>query len=180
MDSLSLAASVAGIAQLLSSIIKLYEDIFWPLRRCKEWSRDLEHIQRQIRNQRAIFRNECRLMLTSLSSPELAKEMIENHKHPAWADPDLDFKFASHFGASCSIYARVVRSIEEKLVLIGREDVEAHAAPEQMRYVSVRFSILKGKNLLMICCHYSSSLLRGRFDHLWFKGRLRLLSRPLV
>lgn len=50
--------------------------------------------------------------------------MIENHEHPAWVDPDLDFKFASCFGTSIPIYARVVRVIEEKLVLIESEIVK--------------------------------------------------------
>ena len=137
MDPLSVASSVVGIVHLLRSTVRLYEDVFWPLRRHKKWSTDLEHIQYQIRIQKAIFRNECRLILASLSGREVAKEMIENHEHPAWADPDLDFKFLSHFRDSSPIYARVVRSIEEKLVVIEREIMEVHIALKELPYVSI-------------------------------------------
>jgi hypothetical protein len=137
MDGLNLTAPVLDIVQQLSSIIRLYEDIFWPLARHREWSTGLEHIQRQVRTQRAIFRNECRLILASLSSREVAKEMIENHEHSAWTDPGLGFKFANHFGASSRIYARVVRSMEEKLVLVEREIEKVHKYREQLPYVSV-------------------------------------------
>jgi hypothetical protein len=140
MDPLTLlasAASLIGFIQQLSSAIRLYEGISWSVGRYKEWSTDQKHIQLQIRTQRTIFRNECRLVLASLFDHEVAKKMMENREHPTWADPDLDFKFTSHFGASSPIYSRVVHLIKEKLVLIEREVGKAHFTREQLPFVSV-------------------------------------------
>jgi hypothetical protein len=158
MDPISVAGSVVGIVHLMSSTVRLFEDAFQSLGRYKKWPTDIEHIQRQIRTQNTIFRNECRLMLASLSGREVAKEMIENYEHPAWADPDLDFKFSSHLGASSPIYARVVRSIEEKLVVIEREIAEVHIALEQLPYVSVHLWMFKLIDLLIILYNCSPSL----------------------
>ena len=139
MDPITALSFAGSVVHLISSIIRLYEGAFRHLRRYNKWSEDLEHIQCQIRTQKAIFRNECQLMLASLSGREVAKEMIENYQHPAWADPDLHFKLSSHFGAISPLFAQVMNSIEEKFMVIEREIMEVHIALEQLPYVSVHF-----------------------------------------
>jgi hypothetical protein len=90
MAGVEAAGFVLGVLPLMISAAEHYEDVFRPFKRYRKFATELDQYQQQLGTQKTIFRNECRLLLATLTNRLTAKEMLREGKHPSWGDPDLN------------------------------------------------------------------------------------------
>ncbi len=98
MTGVEAARFVLGVLPLMISAAEHYGDVFRPFNRYRKFAPELELYQQQLGTQKTIFRNECHLLLATLTNRQTAKEMLREGKHLLWEDLDLDERFAKHFG----------------------------------------------------------------------------------
>lgn len=115
---------VFGVLPLLISAAEHYDDVFKPFRRFNKCAPELEIYQQQLKIQKTIFRNQCQLLLTALTSRESAKEMLREKDHPSWNDDELKTRFVEQLGNSKGACEATVQMIAGKLKSI-EEDAES-------------------------------------------------------
>jgi hypothetical protein len=84
MTGVEAAGFVLGVLPLMISAAEHYEDVFRPFNRYRKFAPELELYQQQLGTQKTIFRNECHLLLATLTNRQTAKEMLREGKHPSW------------------------------------------------------------------------------------------------
>jgi hypothetical protein len=126
MTGVEAAGFVLGVLPLMISAAEHYEDVFRPFKRYRKFAPELELYQQQLGTQKTIFRNECHLLLASLTNRQTAKEMLREGKHPSWEDPDLNQRFSRQLGdseAACKNTITLVqvrlKEVEEKTESFG-------------------------------------------------------------
>jgi hypothetical protein len=83
MTGVEAAGFVLGVLPLMISAAEHYEDVFRPFKRYRKFAPELELYQQQLGTQKTIFRNECHLLLATLTNRQTAKEMLREGKHPS-------------------------------------------------------------------------------------------------
>jgi hypothetical protein len=112
---------VLGILPLLISTAEHYETILRPFRRYRRYAPELLLYQKQLGTQKTIFRNECMLLLTTLTDNHTAKLMLKESNHPSWTDTDLDESFAQQLGDSGNACKTLIDLIDETLKAVEEE-----------------------------------------------------------
>lgn len=117
----AVAGLVLGVLPLLVSAAEHYEDAFRPFARYRKFSQEVQIFQKQFKTQKTIFRNECRLLLTTLTDRDVANQMLDERCHPYWTDPDMDERFARQLGQSGEACVATIALIEKRLADLDRE-----------------------------------------------------------
>jgi hypothetical protein len=145
MTGVEAAGFVLGVLPLMISAAEHYEDVFRPFNRYRKFAPELELYQQQLGTQKTIFRNECHLLLATLTNRQTAKEMLREGKHPSWEDLDLDERFSKQLGDSgvaCKNIIDLMRGklgeIEEKTESFGL--VLQHSFPVRLRTPQIDLS----------------------------------------
>jgi len=112
---------VLGILPLLISTAEHYDQILRPFKRYKNYATELGQFQKQLKTQKAIFYNECMLLLTQLTDNQTAQLMLKENNHPSWTDPDLEENFGKQLGDSGNACKDLVEQIEETLNAVEKE-----------------------------------------------------------
>ncbi|PVH67686.1 hypothetical protein DL98DRAFT_275048 [Cadophora sp. DSE1049] len=115
MAGVEAAGIVLGILPLMISAAEHYEDVFRPFKRYRKFSTELDLYQQQLGTQKTIFRNQCRLLVATLTNRQTAKEMLREGNHPSWEDPDLNERFSIQLGDSAVACKNVINLIQGKL-----------------------------------------------------------------
>jgi hypothetical protein len=112
---------VLGVLPLLISAAEHYDDVFRPFKRYRKYAPELKLYQQQLETQKTIFRNECHLLLASLTGSQTARGMLKESKHPSWLDSELDARFARQLGDSGSACKTIIDLMRTKLEEIEEE-----------------------------------------------------------
>ena len=115
MTGVEAVGFVLGVLPLMISAAEHYEDVFRPFKRYRRFAAELDQYQQQLGTQKTIFRNECRLLLATLTNRLTAKEMLRECKHASWEDPDLDKKFSIQLADSGAACKNIINLIHGKL-----------------------------------------------------------------
>ncbi|PMD42142.1 hypothetical protein L207DRAFT_564528 [Hyaloscypha variabilis F] len=115
MTGVEAAGFVLGILPLMISAAEHYEDVFGPFNRYRKFAPELELYQQQLGTQKTIFRNECHLLLATLTNRQTAKDMLREGKHPSWDDPDLNERFSRQLGDSGVACKNIINLMRGKL-----------------------------------------------------------------
>lgn len=119
---MEVAGVTLAILPLLISAAEHYEDVFRPFKRYNKFAPELEQYQQKLRTQKTIFRNECQLLLVTLTGgKQTAKDMLKEREHPLWEDSELNDKFNRQLGDSASACKTTVDLIQVKLKSIEEE-----------------------------------------------------------
>ena len=122
MAGFEIVGVVLGVLPLLSSAVGTYDNVYRPfVTRYKDYEPALKSFQQGLLTQRAIFRNECRLLLRSSVDPELVQEMLEDLTHDGWADRDIEQKVSQYLGDSKKECKEAIALIRGKLLAILKE-----------------------------------------------------------
>jgi len=121
MTGIEVVGLVFGTLPLLISAAEHYEDVFRPFKRYRKFAPELESYQQQLGTQKTIFRNECHLLLATLTDGQTARHMLKERKHPLWLDPDMDEQFAHQLGDSGDSCRTIIASIQDRLRIVGTE-----------------------------------------------------------
>jgi hypothetical protein len=122
MAGFEIVGVVLGVLPLLSSAVGTYDNVYRPfVTQYKNYEPALKSLQLGLLTERAIFRNECRLLLRSSVEPELVKDMLEDLKHDAWTDNDIEQKVSQYLGDSKKECEAAISLIRGKLLEILEE-----------------------------------------------------------
>jgi hypothetical protein len=121
MTGVEAAGLVLAVLSLMISTAEHYEDVFRPFNRYRKFAPDLELYQQQLGTQKTIFRNECQLLLATLTNCHTAKDMLREGKHPSWEDPNLNEKFIRQLGDSGFACKNIINLMLGKLEEIEKK-----------------------------------------------------------
>ncbi|KAL9106671.1 MAG: hypothetical protein Q9227_008323 [Pyrenula ochraceoflavens] len=112
-------AEAAGVAlavlPLLISAIEDFGKIRQIFRRFRKYGDELNDFQSEIKVQRTIFREECRLLLAQVVGDEDASEMLIDPSHNSWNDEKLDTDMSTYLGSSGDACMENIRMLQKRL-----------------------------------------------------------------
>ena len=139
----SMAETVVGLAlgvlPLLISAAEHYEDVVRPFKRYRQFSVELKHFQQEFLGHKTVFRNECLLLLSSITDRDTASAMMAEREHPLWLSPELTEKLSNQLGSSREACQATIGLIMEELVRIERDTESFRSADMEASSVSIFF-----------------------------------------
>lgn len=128
MSGFEIAGVVLGGLPLLIAAIEHYDDIVSPFKRWRKFVPELELFRLQLDLERTTFRNDCHILLETLTDRQTARRALDRSLR---TDATLNAKYASRLGDSLDLCDDTIRVIREKLRVIGKEgDKFGHVATE--------------------------------------------------
>lgn len=128
MSGIEAVGVVLGILPLIISAAEHYETTVRPFTRFIRFAPELSSFRQQLRTQKAIFINECRLLLAALVGRAQATEMMTDHAHPSWSDDGLEREMCDQLGGSGEACVDIIKLIEAKLAIIEGESIKFQGA----------------------------------------------------
>lgn len=110
-----------ALLPLLISAVEHFNDCFRPLIRYRKFTSELNRLQQLLKIQRAIFRNQCRILLENAVNQDVANRMLEERNHLSWFDAETEKLLLDQLGSSREACIAVVELIDEKLQYIEKE-----------------------------------------------------------
>ena len=110
-----------AVLPLVISAIEHYKDCFRPLIRYRKFTSELDRFQRRLKIQKAIFRNQCRILLENAVHQDVASQMLEEHSHFLLCDAQTEKLLAKQLGSSREACVAVIELIDERLRGIEKE-----------------------------------------------------------
>jgi hypothetical protein len=112
---------VLAVLPLLISTIEHYDDALRPFKRYKNFDSELKRFKDELSSEKVIFHTESLLLLTSVTSYDIATKMLEERDHPSWKDSELEAKLSQWLGASRDACKNIIAVIEDDLKKIREE-----------------------------------------------------------
>lgn len=113
-----------GFLPLLISAAEHYDDCLRPFIRYKTFAKVADRFQNLLGIQKAIFRNQCRILLEGIIEHDVASSMLNGPSganHPSWSDIELEEQLSQLLGESRRACITTVDMIEERLRDIDSE-----------------------------------------------------------
>lgn len=152
MSGAEVVGFTLALLPLLISAAEHYDDCIRPILRYRKIVEEVHLFQRNLKVQRTIFRNQCRILLESVIEHDAAIRMLGvGSNDPSWGDVDLEEQLTEQLGASKEACATSIELINERLQSIGKEsrDLQAVADPKQAvkhrLAKKIRFSISESR-----------------------------------
>ena len=98
MDPATIAGLVLGVIPLLISVCENYEVTFQPLVTYRRHAKEILRFTAKLEAQRAIFHNECQLLLQAVG--QNLSDILRDHNHPARNDDQLSQRLQELLGSS--------------------------------------------------------------------------------
>jgi hypothetical protein len=128
---------VLGVLPLLISAAEHYDDVVRPFKRYRQFSTELKHFQLEFLGHKTVFRNECLLLLASITDRDTASEMMAEREHPHWLSLELNKKLSDQLGSSQEACQSTIGLIMEELVGIERDTASFRSADLEVSSVSI-------------------------------------------
>jgi hypothetical protein len=136
MSGVEALGLVLGIVPLMISAAEHYEDVFRPFKRYRRFAPELDIYRQLLGAQKTIFRNECRLLLASLTGGQRASEMLKQKSHASWSDSILDERLSEQLGDSAEACLDVIGIMKAKLAVVEEEAASFASVIQQSLPVS--------------------------------------------
>jgi hypothetical protein len=117
---------VTGVAPLIISAIENYETAFQPFVTYRRYSGEIAKFATRLDAQKAIFNNQCQLLLLAPEKDGLQEDVIldnilKDPRHPSRSDGTLNSHLEDLLGASVNTCVSTLRLIQQTLDEITRE-----------------------------------------------------------
>ena len=139
MTAVATISTVLAVLPLIISAAENYEDCFGPFIRYRRFDKEVDRFQQQLKIQKVIFRNQCRLLLENVTEHDAAANMLDGRLHPSWSDPKLDNELASLLGSSKEACCITIEAIDGKLCNIEKESRGLGAIIDADNAVGIQF-----------------------------------------
>lgn len=116
-EVVGIASLVVGVLPLLVATAEHYDDFLRPWYRYRNYDSEVKKYYQDLKNQKAIFRNDCCLLLSTALGDDKATAVLGQSL--AMQDPKLDERLAHHLGESGEACLETLKAIEEQLEKIG-------------------------------------------------------------
>lgn len=110
-----------ALLPLLISAVEHYKNCFRPLIRYRKFTSELDRFQQRLKIQKAIFRNQCRILLENVVHQDVASQMLEEKNHFLWCDAPTEKLLVQQLGSSGEACVAVIELIDERLRGIEKE-----------------------------------------------------------
>ena len=137
MSGIETVALVLGVLPLLVSAVEHYEDCFRPFLRYKTFAIEANRYQKQLKIQKTIFRNECRILLENVIEHDVVIKMLDKKGHPLWRDEDTEKALSEQLGSSSEACRATVLLIEERLIEVSKESQNLDVIVDQEKDVRI-------------------------------------------
>jgi hypothetical protein len=126
MDPATIAGLVLGVSPLIISAVENYETVFQPFVTYRRYSREIAKFVTRLDAQKAIFNNQCQLLLLTAEKDGLPEDVIldnilKDPRHPSRSDRTLNSHLEDLLGASVKTCVSTLRLIQQTLDGITRE-----------------------------------------------------------
>ena len=113
---------VAGlIIPLLLTALENWETCVRPFKRLKKFDEETRDFCDEVEIQRAIFRNECGLLLHEVREHDTVGGMLELLDHKDWRDEKIDVDLARLLGGSLQGVQLTVKLLNQELGRLGKD-----------------------------------------------------------
>lgn len=119
MDPVTVTGLTLAILPLIISAIENYEYTFRPIVTYHRYRKEAKRFQNVLRIQKTAFENECRLLLSTVTTHE--DEMLNDRTSGLWRDEELDRRLAERLDESFVTCVSTLELINESLADILRE-----------------------------------------------------------
>lgn len=147
MDPATIAGLVLGALPLLISAAENYETTFQPFVTYRRHIKEIQRFRARLDAQRAIFYNECQLLL--LAVDQNLTEILRNPNHPSRNDDELSERLKELLGSSHDTCVSTLGLINDTLSKVMLE--------------TAGFRDVLEKKVCDFSDHHSSELNRARF-----------------
>ena len=148
MTTVAAISTVLAVLPLMISAAEHYEACFRPILRYRRFDSEVDGFQQRLEVQKNIFRNQCRLLLESVTEHDAAASMLDRRLHPSWSDPKLDEELITMLGSSKEACCKIIEAIDRKLRDIEKESREFGAVIAADHAVGLQ--LLQSKASLLI------------------------------
>ena len=133
MSGVEAAVGLAvGVLPLLISAAEHYDLCLRPFTRYKTFSKEADRYLSQLRTQKVIFKNQCRILLEDIIDHDAASSMLTSGKgHPLWSDVELESKLRQLLSESRDACISTIEMIEEHLQNVESEAQDLENAIDQ-------------------------------------------------
>jgi hypothetical protein len=122
MSGFEISGVLLGVLPLIISAVGTYDNVYRPfVTRYKDYEPALKRFQQGLLTEKAIFVNECRLLLRSSVDPERVQDMLDDLKHDGWTDSDIEQKVSQYLGDSKEECKATIARIQGELLAILNE-----------------------------------------------------------
>lgn len=131
MSGFEVAGIALAILPLLISTAERYDDCFHPLTRYRKFAPEVSRFQQQLKIQKIIFRNQCRILLEFVIDRDDVARTLSAPQHSSPSNSDVETRLAEQFGESKEACGTIVSLIDERLRDIEKESQDLEAAVNQ-------------------------------------------------
>lgn len=110
-----------ALLPILISAVGHYNDCFRPFTRYRKFASELDRFQQLLKIQKAIFRNQCRILLENAVSQDVASQMLAERDHLSWRDVETEKLLMEQLGSSREACIAVIELIDKRLCGIEKE-----------------------------------------------------------
>lgn len=113
---------VAGlILPLLLAAFENWESCIGPFKRLKKFDQGARDFCDEVEIQRAIFRNECSLLLQEVKEHDVVTGMLESLDHKDWRDENINSDLARLLGSSLQGVKLSVKLLNQELGRLSKD-----------------------------------------------------------
>ena len=152
MSGFEAAGLTLAIFPLIVSAAQHYEDCLRPFFQYKKFVKEADTFRKLLSVQKAIFRNQCGILLQELVDHDAALAMLNGSRHLSQLDVELERQLSEILGESKESCAAIIETIQEKLSVIESESEHLGATIEQERQVG------SSTRLSLVCSHQQLNL----------------------
>jgi hypothetical protein len=133
MEAATIAGLVLGVIPLIISAVENYEVTFQPFVTYKRHVKEIRRFTARLDTQRAIFHNECQLLLVAVG--QNLGDILGDPNHPSRNDGPLSRRLEGLLGTSYNTCVSTLNVINDTLAEVTNETVgfkdllEGHVSP---------------------------------------------------
>ena len=134
MSGIEVAGLALGFLPLLISAAEHYNECLRPFIRYKNFAKEADRFQNLLRIQKAIFTNQCRILLEEIIEHDVASSMLDGPSgvdHPSWSDVELEEQLTRLLGESRGACITTIEVIKDRLGDIDTESQDLATAIDQ-------------------------------------------------
>ena len=137
MSGIEAAGLALAILPLIVSAAQHYEDCFRPFLKYRKFAKEADVFRKLFRVQKAIFRNQCGILLQELVEHDAALAILNGARQLSKFDDDLERQLNEFLGESREPCAEIMKAIHDKLSDMESESQQLETIVEQERQVRV-------------------------------------------
>lgn len=146
MSGIEVAGIALAILPLLVATAEHYDDCLLPLARYRKFASEVSRFQDQLKIQKILFRNQCRILLEFVVGRDDVAPILAVPRNSLPSNSDIEIRLAEQLGELKEACTTIISRIDERLLDIEKESQDLEVAVNQDQTVTSLLS--KAKVLL--------------------------------